>query len=464
MALNRGTSRRDSEELDLRLARRHLIYLLLTLPLVLGLYGFASRQAKPPDWPLALQEAPRRGAIMAADGTIFAEGAVTHRQYPQGTLAAHLIGFSGAIQPDGRYGLEGLELALEERLQRGEDVIITIDPALQAVAQAELKYAAELHEADNGAVVMLEVGTGRILAAASYPEFDPNFQARVRNRADISNRAFLQQIEPGSTLKPLVIAALMEAGKLAPNEIIEAEMAIRVGNNTFRDIAKHDELLTLSEVLRYSSNVAMIKLGQRFTPEELHAWLARFGIGQSVGLRYSYTRPGQLNAWEHWVPQDQASISIGHSVSTTALQLALAYSVFANDGLLIPPRIVEDDAWEAPTRVVSPEVARSVMGMLVYTVENGLRQAKIPGISVAGKTGTADIWDASEGRYIKSGTLGFAGIFPADRPRVVTVVYLQKPNSSSSTLVATPIFRAIGSETVALWGIPPQAGYYAQGQ
>ena len=457
-------SKPEDAGVDLRFTRRYVIYAALTLPLLLALYSFASLQAKAPEWPLALTEEPRRGAIVAADGTIFAEGSVEHRRYPQGTLAAHLIGFSGAEQPDGRYGLEGLEFALEPRLQTGEEVRITIDPALQAVTQAELRHAAELHQAENGAAVMLEVGTGRVLAAASYPEFDPNSQSLVGDRSVIANRAFLQQIEPGSTLKPIIVAALMEAGHLRPDEIVEAEMSIRVGNNTFFDVAEHDELLSVAEVLRYSSNVGMIKLGKRFEPKEMYAWLSAFGFGHDVGLRYSYTRPGRLNDWRRWVPQDHASVAIGHSMSTTALQLAVAYSVLANGGLLVPPRIVEDDGWDDPVRVTSPEVARSVLSMLVYTVEHGLRQARVPGMLVAGKTGTADIYDVEQGRYIKSGTLGFAGVFPADDPRAVVVVYLQRPKNTSSTLVATPMFRAIGSEAAALWGLPPRQGYYAEGR
>ena len=450
----------DDAPNELRLARRFLMYLLLSLPLLAALYGFASRQAKLPDWPTALAEAPRRGAILASDGTIFAEGIVTHRQYPQHNLAAHVIGFSGAVQPDGRYGLEGLELTLEARLQAGEDVRITLDPGLQAVAQAELRKAAEQYQAENGAVVVLEAGTGRILAAASYPEFDPNRQNLVRNRATISNRAFLQQVEPGSTMKPFIIAALMQEGRLSPSEVLDVEMTMRVGNKTFQDVAKHDVRINISEILRYSSNVGMILLGQRFTPQELHDWLARFGFGQHVGLRGAFTRPGQLNPWVSWVPQDQASIVIGHSVSTTALQLAVAYSVFANDGLLVTPRIIEDEVWEEPVRVLSPEVARSMLNMMVYTVENGLPNAKIPGVLVAGKTGTADIYDSAEGRYFRSGTLGFGGIFPADNPRAIAVVYLQKPNNTSSTVVAAPLFRAIGSEAVALWGIPPRTEHH----
>jgi cell division protein FtsI (penicillin-binding protein 3) len=269
----------------------------------------------------------------------------------------------------------------------------------------------------------------------------------------------LQQIEPGSTLKPFVIAALLEAGRLAPNEVLPVEQSLRVGNRTFRDVTQHDPWLNVAEILRHSSNVGLIKLGQRFSPEELYHWLRHFGFGREVGLRHSFTRSGALNPWTSWVPQDQASVSIGQSMSTTTLQLAVAYSIFANDGLLVPPRLLEDEPWDNPQRILSPEVARAMRSMLVYAVENSsARRAMVPGIAVAGKTGTANIFDVDQGRYLQGEyAMGFAGIFPADNPRVTMVIYLKRPQLGNlSSLVVTPIFHAIASETVALWGLPPQ--------
>ena len=458
---------------QLRLHKRALFLVLLALPLLAALGGFVRLQAKAPDLPAALTEEPRRGLIQTRDGTILAEGAVEHRRYPEGRLAAHVVGFSGAVQPDGRFGLEGLEYALDRRLQAGEDVTLTLDPSLQAIAQAELRKAAQTFEAENGAVVMLEANTGRVLAAASYPEFDPKRQGQVEERSIISNRAFLQQVEPGSTMKPFVVAALMEAGRLSPDETLEVGPYMRVGTQDFRDVSSHDPVLSIPDILRVSSNVGMIKLGERFSSEELSSWMYHFGFGRDVGLNAAYTRDGRINPWQNWVPQDHASATIGQSVSTTALQLAAAYSIFANDGVYVPPQLLEDEvAFEevdgqevraGAARVISSSTAQSVKDMLVYTVENsGLSVAKIPGVEVAGKSGTADVFDNEKGEYIKAGTLLFAGMFPADNPRVTAVVYLQKPKEESlSTYVAAPVFRAIGSETVALWGLPPKPGQVA---
>ena len=441
---------------ELRLHRGWLLALLLTLPLGASLAGFAAVQRGAPAWPEALVELPARGAILASDGTVLADGPAEARQYPHGSLAAPLLGFTGAVQPDGRHGLEGLEYTLDTRLQGGEAVWLTIDPALQAAAEAHLAESVLATEAESGTAVILEVGTGRVLAAASYPSYDANAW-RHAERDSMLNRAFLQNYEPGSIMKPLVVAALLESHRARPDEIVDAPMHLRVGNKTFRDVVSHDPQLSIADVLRYSSNSGTIALAQRLESAELHAWLAAFGIGQPLPLRSTFTRSGLLNAWERWVPQDHASVSIGQAVSTTALQMAAAYAIIANDGLYVPPRLVEDEAVPPPHRVLSPEVAMTVRHMLQHTVEaSGIRASRIPGVSMAGKTGTADIYDTTAQAYIPGDyTVSFAGMFPVEAPRVVMVVYVQKPRtSSSSTLIAAPLFRAIGSEVVAHWGIP----------
>lgn len=453
MALND----RSPRPAELRLHRAWLLALLLTLPLAASLAGFAAVQRGAPTWPEALVELPVRGAIVANDGTVLADGPAEARQYPHGTLAAPLLGFTGSVQPDGRHGLEGLEYTLDARLQAGESVRLTIDPTLQAAAEAHLAESVLATEAENGAAVILEVGTGRILAAASYPSYDAN-DWRSADRDAMLNRAFLQNYEPGSIMKPLVVAALLESQHLRPDEIIESPMHLRVGSKTFRDVVAHDPLLSVADVLRYSSNSGTINLAQRFESAELHAWLAAFGIGQPLALRSSFTRSGLLNAAERWVPQDHASVSIGQAVATTALQMAAAYAIIANDGLYVPPRLVEDEAVPSPQRVLSPEVAMTVRHMLQHTVEaSGIRASRIPGVSMGGKTGTADVYDTTLNAYVAGDyTVSFAGMFPAERPEVVIVVYVQKPRTlTSSTLVAAPLFRAIASAVVAHWGIAP---------
>ena len=449
---------------DLRLKRRYLLLAVLLAPLLLAFYGFAKLQNAQPLWPTSLQEAPQRGRIVARDGTIFAEGGAEHREYPQGTLAAHVVGFSGALQDDGRYGLEGLELTQDATLARGDDVVLTLDPNLQAVAQAKLQETVQTFKAENGAVVMLEAGTGRILAAASYPDYDPNTQGSVQNRDHIVDKAFVRLFEPGSVMKPFVVASLLTAGRLRLDEYIDTPMHLRVGDKTFSDVTQHDPQLTPWDILRFSSNSGMINLTQRFKDFELHDWLERFGFGRDLDLGATYTRTGQVRDTP-WVPQDQASITIGQSMSTTALQLAAAYSIFANDGLYIPPYLVEGGLTAPTHQVIPPEIAMTIRSLLQYTAENsGIHRSAIPGVTMAGKTGTGDIFDLDTGTYIKGDyTLTFAGMMPADKPKFIMIATIQKPRSDAptSTAIAVPLFSSIASEAVALWQTPGTPTSYA---
>lgn len=458
-------ARRDAPTQALRFRRGWMILPAIVLPLLASLVGFALKKPAVSPLPAPPVEEVTRGRILAADGTVLAEGMSAARFYPQGSMAAPLLGFTGAIQPDGRYGLEGMEYRLDATLQAGHDVRLTLDPVLQSAAERHLADSAITHSAESGAAVVLEVGTGRILAAASYPTYDPN-EWQTADRSQMVNRAFQQVYEPGSVVKPMVVAGLLEDGLLSPDELIDAPMTLRVGTKTFRDVAWHEPVLSVEDVLAYSSNSAMIFLGQRFEPAHLHDWLWRFGIGRELDLDSAFVRSGILNPWHRWVPQDQAANSLGQNLSLTPLQLAAAYSIFANDGVYVPPVLTEGEEVPEPHRVLSPEVAQGVRSMMVHVMENsGLRNSILPGVSVAGKTGTADVYDDVTGTYPPDDyALTFAGMFPAEAPEVVMVVMLMKPDpDSTSTYVAAPIFRAIGSEIVAHWGQQPQAPALASG-
>ena len=456
--------RRDAQP-ELRLHRGALIAIVAVMPLMAALWGFASQQRGAPAWPADLVDAVPRGRIVSADGQVLADGPVEARRYPQGALAGSLIGFSGAIQPDGRYGLEGLEHTLDVRLQSGDHVHLTLDATLQAAAESRLAEAVATFEARSATAVVLEVGTGRILAAASWPTYDPN-DWRTADLASMRNRALVQVYEPGSVMKPFVVAGLLESGRLAPDEMIDAPMALRVGLKTFRDVAQHESVLSVADVLRYSSNSGTIHLAQRFESPEMHAWLAAFGFGQELAMRSAFTARGTLTDPFGWVPQDHATISIGQGIATTNLQLAAAYAVLAQDGLFVAPRLVEDEWTPEPYRVLSPETAMAVRSMLQHTIEAGsLRSSAVPGVPTAGKTGTADVYDVATGGYVAGRyAVSFAGMFPAERPEVVMVVTVHEPTTvKSSTLVAAPLFRAIASEVVAHWAVAPDAPAWARG-
>lgn len=452
--------------LVLKLRRSRVIMLALFMPLVAALAAFGAQQNGAARFPAPPVEPVVRGSLLAADGTILAGGPVGARTYPLGEVTANLIGFTGKVQPDGRYGLEGLEVIHDATLATGTDVVLTLDPTIQSVTSRLLAEAAEQHGAQSGSAVVVEVGTGRILAAASFPTYDPAAFGTA-GREQLANRPFTQVYEPGSVIKPLVVAGLLESGRLSPGELIDSPMTLRVGEKTFRDVAQHPPVLTVPEVLGYSSNSGMIHLGQRFSAAELHEWLLRFGIGQPLDLDSTFTRSGILNDWYRWVPQDQAANTIGQNLSTTALHLAAAYGVFANDGMYVAPRLTEDENLPAPHRVLSPEVAQGVRSMLAQVMHTGgLTSSAIPVVSSAGKTGTADIYDVASGSYLPGEyALTFAGMFPAERPRVVVVVSLHKPQgNTSSTYTVAPLFRNIGSEIVASWGVAPRTDTVSAGR
>jgi len=454
---------KEKQPPELRLHRGALVAIVAVMPLLAALWGFAAQQRGAPAWPADLVDANPRGRIVTSDGQVLADGPVEARRYPQGSLAGPLVGFTGAIQPDGRYGLEGLEHTLDPRLQAGEHVTLTIDATLQAAAESRLAEAVATYQARAATAVVLEVGSGRVLAAANWPTYDPNAWRGTPTEA-MRNRALVQQYEPGSVMKPFLVAGLLESGRLAPNERVPAPPTLRVGRKTFRDVVTHDPELSVADVLRYSSNTGTIALAERFESAELHAWLAAFGFGQEMALRSVFAARGALSDPGGWVPQDHATIAIGQGVATTTLQLAAAYAVLAQDGEYVAPRLIEDDWSPAPHRVLSPETAMAVRTMLQHTVEAGsLRSSAAPGVPTAGKTGTADVYDETVGGYVPGRyAVSFAGMFPVDRPAVVMVVTVHEPATvTSSTLVAAPLFRAIAAEVVAHWAVAPDAPAWA---
>jgi cell division protein FtsI (penicillin-binding protein 3) len=274
----------------------------------------------------------------------------------------------------------------------------------------------------------------------------------VNNSEALYNKAFLNQYEPGSVMKPFVVASLLQGGKLNLNTLIDTPMEKRIGEKTFRDVAKHGPQLNAWDILRYSSNSGMINMSMdRFSDEELEGWLRHIGFGHAIDTPSIYTRAGQLNATPWW-PQDQAARTIGQSVSTTTLQLAAMYNIFANDGLYLTPYLVEGDTLPQPRRIFSEDVGATMRMMLEYVVQQGHLNDVMPKeLDVAGKTGTADLFDTDQGQYLRDGTLSFAGFFPATNPTITMVVSVQKATKATmSTFVAAPLFANIAKNMSSL--------------
>jgi len=412
------------------------------------------------------------------------------RAYPHRELASHVIGFAN-IDGEGVRGIEQLEdtwlkgsaqaaqvqrdarrraLAnspLDLRSAQGGDVSLTIDATLQAAAEEGLAEGAEKARAKGGMVVTLDPHTGDILALAEWPRYDPN-SFRTTNYQTTRSRAFLDAVEPGSTMKPFVIATAIENGVLRPDEAIDTGLkgTWRVPGKTLRDHRPYG-VLDPTGIIRVSSNIGAAMVGYRIGPEAQWEQLRRFGFGRSTGTGFPEESAGLLRSWKHWQPVDHATISFGQGINVTAIQLAAAAGVIAADGVWHRPRLVDarrapNGSWqpaarEPGRRALRPEVARTVRQMMTSVVGPGGtgRRAGLRGIPVAGKTGTAQKLDPATGGYSSKNYLAwFVGMAPADDPKVVIVVMIDEPRGVHvGGLVSAPIFARVAAGQLSRYDI-----------
>jgi cell division protein FtsI (penicillin-binding protein 3) len=406
------------------------------------------------------------------------------RTYPQGPLAAHLVGFSGSDAT----GLEGIERALDQEIRgtpitvqvcrdvrnrvfvnesdqsgivRGSTVRLTIDATLQAIAEAELNAQVEAVKAVGGTVVIMDPRTGEILAMANAPAFDPNRFAQ-EDAAARRNRSVTDVFEPGSTAKALVVAAALDAGVIKPQDKFFCENgAMRIGRWTIHDHHKH-AWMTVPEILQVSSNICTAKIGMMLGAERLGTYLQAFGLGRVTGAQGLLGEvPGIVSSWRKWPEIRIANVSFGQGLSVTAVQLAAAFATLANGGVRMKPYVVQsvqredgsvviENAPHAEGAVIAPEVARRVSEMLVAVTQEGgtAPKAAIEGIRVAGKTGTAQ--KAVGGRYSNDHWLSsFVGYLPADDPRLVIAVAIDEPQENHfGGIVAAPVFKRVAETTL----------------
>jgi cell division protein FtsI (penicillin-binding protein 3) len=411
------------------------------------------------------------------------------RVYPHRALAARLVGFAN-IDSDGVRGVEQQEdrwlrgttrklpverdgsgrflLADAETWgTAGGDIALTLDAALQADAERALAAAIERTGARGGLVLAIDPHTGEVLSLAEWPTFDPNRFRRTAYAATRSN-AFLDAMEPGSAMKAFLVAGALERGSLGPHDVIDTEGGrLRIPGKTITD--KHDfGPLDPAGVLRLSSNVAAVKIGFALGPRAHFEALRAFGFGESTQSLFPDESSGILRGWREWKQVDHATIAFGQGISVTPVQLAVATAAIANGGLLVRPRLVAarrapGGPWQ-PTRseviqrAISRETAQTVLGMLetVVSAEGTARQAALPGVRVAGKTGTAQKWDAETGGYSQTRFRAwFIGIAPADAPRVVIVSELDEPKHPLHTggAAAAPLFAQVAPGQLAHHGI-----------
>ncbi len=404
------------------------------------------------------------------------------RYYPAAEVTAHVVGFTGVDDN----GQEGIELAYQEWLagkrgsrrvikdrlgrivedvesirapQQGRELALSIDQRIQYLAFRELKGAVAEHEAKAGSIVVLDATSGEVLALANWPTYNPNNRDTLKI-ARSRNRAVVDLFEPGSTLKPFTAAAALESGLVGPGSVIDTEHGrFNIGKRTIRDV--HPEgFLTVSQVIQKSSNVGAAKIALAMAPQKLWAIFSAVGFGAQTRVGFPGEATGRLRAYQSWKPIEHATMSYGHGVSVTLLQLARAYSVFATGGELKQLTLIRRDQPVEGTRVVSRRTAQAVRKMLEMVTQPGgtATRAQVAGYRVAGKTGTAHKLDGAAyaaDRYVSS----FAGFAPASNPRLVIAVMIDEPGGKHyyGGEVAAPVFSNVMAGALRLLGVTPDA-------
>ncbi|WOJ94958.1 penicillin-binding protein 2 [Congregibacter variabilis] len=403
------------------------------------------------------------------------------RFYPAGEVAAQLVGMTNV---DGA-GVAGLELAYDEWLRGhpgkkryikdlhgdavrdigviepvrpGRNLQLSIDLRLQYLLHRELSRAVTVTGAEAGVIVTIDSGTGEVLASASYPDFNPNNRSTV-TMSQTRNRAVTDVFEPGSTMKPLTLVAALESGRYETSTLIDTSPGrIRVGRKVLPDPRNYGEI-SLSRVVEKSSQVGITKVALDIGHEPIWDVFNRFGFGQSTATGFPGESAGLLPQRPRWRPIEQVTLAFGYGLTATPLQLARAYAVFANGGMLPELSLLRREAVDVRSeRVVDARIAADVRGVLheVTGDQGTARKARVPGYQVGGKTGT--VHKVGAGGYLDDQYVAlFVGMAPIEDPRFVTVVVLDRPKGDSygGGAAAAPVFARVTAETLRLMGVAP---------
>ena len=408
------------------------------------------------------------------------------RTYPQGTVAAQVLGFAGV---DNR-GLAGLELQLEQELsgvpgketivkdpfgraidvisqtaeRNGRDVFLTIDHTIQANAELVLRQTVHQWGAKSATAIVLDPHTGAVLAMAVQPGYDANAFSRTPARAQ-GNHAVLDVYEPGSTFKLVTVAGVLSDGLVTPRTAFTLPYSIRVADRVVHDAERRGtERMTVAHILSHSSNIGAITLAERLGKERLAAWISRFGFGRRTGIDFPGESPGIVLPVGQWSGSTIGNVPIGQGIGVTAIQMASVYASMANHGVWVEPHLVDHVSGGARAsvkrrRIVTPHVSAQLVTMLRDVVSEGTGTlAAVPGYTVAGKTGTAQKPDGKGGysssRYVAS----FVGMVPATRPRLVILVMVDEPRGAIwGGVVAAPAFSQIARFDLQYLEVPPDA-------
>ncbi|MBP7324402.1 MAG: penicillin-binding protein 2 [Alicycliphilus sp.] len=402
------------------------------------------------------------------------------RQYPEGEAAAHVVGFTNVED----HGQEGMELAfdkelagkpgsrrvIKDRLGRvvegvgaevppvdGRDMQLSIDSKVQFFAYQKLRDTVAEHKAKAGSVVVLDAHTGEVLALANYPSYDPGSRGRLTGE-QLRNRALTDVFEPGSTMKPITIGMALELGRVRHDTVIDTTPGrFAIGGFNISDTHNYG-VLTVDGVIQKSSNVGALKVAQRMSPQEMWNVHTALGYGQKPQIAFPGAASGRLRPWKNWKPVEQATMSYGYGLSASLFQMARSYTVFSNDGMVIPATMLKASGSPVGTPVFSPKTASQVRHMLWLAAGPGGtgQKAQTVGYSIGGKSGTAR---KQVGKSYAAGKYRawFTGLAPVDKPRIIVAVMIDEPSNGViyGGAVAAPVFSEVVQQTLRMMSVAP---------
>jgi cell division protein FtsI (penicillin-binding protein 3) len=402
------------------------------------------------------------------------------RYYPAGEVSGHIVGFT-TIDDQGQ---EGLELGYDQMLngedgakrvlqdlyghsvenvesirapRPGRDLTTSIDLRIQYLAYRELKSAMKQYEARAGSVVVVDVDTGEVLAMVNQPSYNPNDRQQFKPEL-YRNRAATDIFEPGSTIKPFIMAAALASGQYKPDSVVDTSPGYMMVGNTHEEDEHNLGVIDLATILAKSSNVGTAKVALSLKPEQIWDTLTALGFGQVTGSDFPGESAGMLSNYTHWRPVGIATLSHGYGISVTPLQLAHAYATIGAGGIRRPITFEKVTGPVAGERAMDPKVARELVQLMEQVVAIGGtgKRAAVTGYRVAGKTGTA--WKSIPGGYsTDKHMLTFAGLVPASHPKLAAVVVIDEPSDShfQAADIAAPVYSNILTGALRLMDVPP---------
>ena len=397
-------------------------------------------------------------------------------------MAAHVIGFTGKEDQ----GQEGIELAQQAHLsgspgqrrvikdrkgrivedienlkapREGKSLRLSIDERLQYLAHRELKAAVDANKATGGAMVVLDARTGEVLALVNQPDFNPNNRVNW-NPQQARNRSVTDTFEPGSTFKPFAVSAALEAGIVKPETVITTGPGLTIGPKTITDLPHRSDRLSVAEIIQKSSNIGTAKIALQMPSEQLWNLYNDLGFGAAPKTGFPGEASGKLRAVKTWKPIEQATMGYGYGVSVSALQLARAYTIFTNDGVLLPATFIKREGDVIGKQIISPKTAKTMSRMLETVTQVGgtATKGQVPGYRIAGKTGTAHKLlngQYADHLYVSS----FVGYGPASSPRYIIAVMIDEPTAGKyfGGDVSAPVFSNMMSQALRMSGVAPDA-------